>query len=145
MKLKSLLYPFMALGLLLTIACQPELVRPEGDHISSRVTTDLCQHPAIVVENECGLYLELENGHKIFVRDSKTVELIAGMKLEIGYSIEEASSGQCSAGCSSGSCSSSSSSSEGEPDALYSCMAADGVKEGKVTCITEVSSDETGG
>lgn len=146
MKLKSVLYSFMAMGLILSTACKPELVRPEEIDTSSQITTNLCQHPATVVENECGLYLELENGHKIFVRDSKDVDLSAGMALEVGYSIEESSNshnGQCGAGCSSGSCGSSSN--EGQADALQTCMAAYGVKEGKLSCITVVSSDENGG
>ncbi|MFK7921980.1 MAG: hypothetical protein AB8H47_08485 [Bacteroidia bacterium] len=148
MKLRSLLYPLMAMGLLLTIACQPQLVRPEGDHISPLATADLCQHPATVMENECGLYLELENGHKIFVRDSKSVELTAGMKLEIGYSIEESSSNHSSGSCGSSSCSNgscSSSSSSDQADALETCMKSAGIKEGKLSCISVVSEDETTG
>lgn len=142
MKVKSLCYSLMAMGLLLTIACRPELVRPEGDSITSLETADLCQHPATVMENECGLYLELENGHKIFVRDTKSVDLIAGMKLEIGYAIEESSSSHDSNG---GCGSSSSEGNEGQADALESCMSAQGVREGKLSCISVISSDETTG
>ncbi|MEM6346752.1 MAG: hypothetical protein AAF927_22890 [Bacteroidota bacterium] len=141
MKLKSLRYSLMAIGLLLAVACQPEIVRPETEEASSQKTTDLCQHFATVLANDCGLYLALENDEKIFVRNTREVELQEGMKLKVGYSIVgEGSHNSSSGSCRDGVCDTPSGD---QADELKICMQTNGIQEARVSCIAELSSSSS--
>lgn len=147
MKRNSLRYSLMAMVVMLAVACQPEVVLPTQQ--DAQQSTDRCKHVATVVEGDCGLYMTLENGTKIYARDTKEVELQAGMELVIGYSFEQNNNqggGQCGSGCSNGQCGSSSSEAS-QPDELHQCMYSLGVREAKLSCIrvTATPNDETTG
>ncbi|MEL6588553.1 MAG: hypothetical protein AAFO91_16870 [Bacteroidota bacterium] len=147
MKRNSLRYSLMAMVILLAVACQPEVVLPTQQ--DARQSNDRCKHVATVVEGDCGLYMALENGTKIYTRDTKEVELQAGMELVIGYSFEQSSNhsgGQCGSGCGNGQCGTSSSE-ESQPDELQQCMSNLGVREAKLSCIRvrATPNDETTG
>ncbi len=127
----------MAIGLLLAVACQPEIVRPESEDSSSLRTTDLCQHFATVLANDCGLYLALENDQKIFVRNTRGVELQEGMKLKVGYNIVgEGNQSSSSGSCRDGVCDTPSGD---QADDLKVCMQTNGIQEARVSCISELS------
>lgn len=144
--MKKLLLPFVFLvlaGLMFT-SCRQEQVLPEEE----TARKDFCQQKAEVVSSDCGLYLSLENGKRIFVSSSGGVDLKEGMTVELGYVNVNATQTQNSS--SSGTCGSSdhSQSSSSSP---ASCYAQVGATQARLTCIrvleepTEDNSEPTTG
>ncbi len=143
----------LSLGLLM-VACQPEPIAPD----TTDTPIDHCQIMAEVLENDCGLFLEVEGGKRYYAEDTRGVSLRAGMQVLMGYVPTTASTDDGSGGCNSGYCgsgSSSSSSSESSShsssdpaeNSLENCMARNGVSPARLLCIqvlsTDGSADET--
>ena len=101
-----------------------------------------CNYPAQVEEGPCGLYLTLEDGTELFVRNSRGVELEAGMNLMINYWIS--TKNEKNTGCDynegpDSACGDNSTLSQGA-DQIGDCMSRAGISEAQLDCITVISS-----
>lgn len=132
----SYLLSCFAFAAILMVGCQVDPNLPLED-IAPK---DYCEHQAEVLENDCGLYMKLKDGTKVFARETRNVTLELGMELLIGFAdISQDSQGE-SGGCSTGNCGTSSSyqGESNEPNSLLGCMEANYVKEVRIICIREV-------
>jgi hypothetical protein len=90
LKLKNRVFPmrklilpfaFLVLGGLMFTSCQQEQVLPEEE----TARKDHCQLKAEVASSDCGLYLVIENGQRIYVNSTGGLDLKEGMTVELGF------------------------------------------------------------
>ena len=140
MKLTSTLTLFLGVVLMSLMSCTTVLENPTPADRIAEEETSLCTHTAVVKENRCGLYLDVENAKDIFVRDTKGVDLVVGMTLNIGYKLSNNYS-TSTPGEGGGSCGDQNHV-DSDPNHARNCMAMSGIQEATIRCIEVISGDD---
>ncbi|RMG74467.1 MAG: hypothetical protein D6722_02420 [Bacteroidetes bacterium] len=75
----------LSLSLFLFMACQQAVDDMPVPVQEKATSTDPCSHVGVVKANTCGLYVELENGRKIYAEEVENFELKEGAQVALGY------------------------------------------------------------
>lgn len=120
---------------ILTVGCQQnEPVLP------AEAVLDACGQVGTVMENDCGLYVQMEDGAKIYTEDTKGFTLRVGEKVEVGYFRSASSSSQshtCGGGDDDCGCGSSEASASNDipMSDKEACMYNASISRASFTCI----------
>lgn len=132
---KCILYFGCLLSILVVFqSCQQaETIAP----VASQIAPTDCGETGTVLKNECGWYVQMDDGATVFATSFRGVILSEGMTVSAKYSVQTASSNHnstCGDGCSS--CSSSAGVSE---SSLTYCMNNDGIQQVVFSCVAAVA------
>ena len=117
-------------------ACQKE----EASVLEPRAVaqTASCEEPATIKANDCGFYLAMNDGSKVFASSYRGFEMKEGAEVQIGFELPYDNSHANSSG--SGNCSSME---DPDPKTLEGCMSIAGVSQVRITCIQNASPSST--
>jgi hypothetical protein len=117
-------------------ACQKE----EAPVLEPRTVaqTASCEEPATVKANDCGFYLQMNDGSKVFATSYRGFEMKEGAEVRIGFDLPYDSTHASSSSSSSGNCGDGGME-DPDPTTLEGCMRANGVSQVRITCIQSAS------
>jgi hypothetical protein len=115
---------------LLLAGCTEAVIEPVVPvaEVKEAPAPDLCQYAGVLRQNECGLYIELNGGRKLYADNGIEGGLNAGQKVRLGFATATYSqNGDAGSSGHSGGC--------GSQQRQSSCMEAYGIQAVSVTCI----------